>query len=82
MATYYEVLHYLSSDKEFYSAGETYEDIVWGDGIPAFTKEEFLQAFENLDEIKNKKNETLISAIVKLQSLGLTADEAKAIVGL
>ena len=27
-------------------------------------------------------NEALVSAIVKLQSLGLTADEAKAIIGL
>jgi hypothetical protein len=82
MATYYEVLHYLSSDKEFYSAGETYEDIVWGDDIPGFTKEEFLAAFETVDQIKNEKSQARISAIIKLQSLGLTEDEAKAISGL
>lgn len=82
MATYYEVLHYLSSGKEFYSTGETYEDIVWGNGVPAFSKEQFLAAFATVDEIKNKKNEALISAMTKLQSLGLTTDEAKAIVGL
>jgi hypothetical protein len=82
VATYYEVLHYLSSDKGFYSAGDTYEDIVWEDGIPAFTKQEFLQAFETLEILKNEKTQTLISAINKLESLGLTEDEAKAIIGL
>jgi hypothetical protein len=81
MATYYEVLHYLASDKEFYSAGDTYEDIVWKDGIPGFTKQEFLQAFDTVDEIKTQKNEAFLSAITKLQSLGLTTDEARAIVG-
>lgn len=82
MATYYEVLHYLSSDKEFYSAGETYEDIVWENDIPGFTKEEFLAAFETVDQIKNEKNQARLSALTKLQSLGLTEDEAKAIVGI
>lgn len=82
MATYYEVLHYLSSDKGFYSAGETYEDIVWEDGIPGFTKEEFLETFETLEIVKNTKNEALTSAIVKLQALGLTIDEAKAVIGI
>jgi hypothetical protein len=82
MATYYEVLHYLSSGKEFYSAGETYEDIVWQDETPGFTKQEFLQAFETVDQIKNEKNQARVSAITKLQSLGLTEDEAKAIVGI
>jgi hypothetical protein len=82
MATYYEVLHYLSSDKEFYSSGETYEDIVWGNGIPGFTKEEFLAAFETVDQIKNEKNQARVSAITKLQSLGLTEAEAKEIIGI
>jgi hypothetical protein len=82
MATYYEVLHYLSSGKEFHSAGTTYEDIVWGDGIPGFTKEEFLQAFEDLDNAEDEKARTIASATSKLQALGLTEEEARAIAGL
>jgi hypothetical protein len=82
MATYYEVLHYLASGKEFHSAGTTYEDIIWVDGIPGFTKEEFLQAFEDLDRIADEKTRTVTSAISKLQALGLTEEEARAIAGL
>jgi hypothetical protein len=82
MATFFEVLHYLSPGKSFYSVGETYEDIIWEDGSPRFTKEEFLAAFETVDQIKNEKNQARVSAITKLQSLGLTEDEAKAIVGI
>jgi len=82
MATYYEVLHYLASDKEFHSAGTTYEDIVWEDGIPGFTKQEFLQAFEDLDRVTDEKARTIASATSKLQSLGLTEDEARAIAGI
>jgi hypothetical protein len=81
MVTFVEVLHYLSPGKSFYSAGETYEDIVWGEGSPRFTKEEFLETFETLEVLKNEKNEARVSAISKLQSLGLTEDEAKAIMG-
>jgi hypothetical protein len=82
MATYIEALELLFLNKSFYSTGETYEDIVWEDDIPAFTKEEFLAAFETVDQIKNEKNQARISALTKLQSLGLTEDEAKAIVGI
>jgi len=82
MATYYEVLHYLASDKEFHSAGTTYEDIVWEDGIPGFTKQEFLQAFEDLDNATDEKARTIASATSKLQALGLTEEEARAIAGL
>ena len=81
MATYIEALELLFMNKSFYSTGETYEDIVWEDGIPGFTKEEFLQAFNTVDQIKAQKNEAFLSAITKLQSLGLTTDEARAIVG-
>ena len=82
MATYIEVLHYLSPGKFFQSFGETYEDIVWENDIAGFTKQEFLAAFETVDQIKNEKNQALVSALTKLQSLGLTEDEAKAIAGL
>jgi hypothetical protein len=82
MATYYEVLHYLSSDKEFYSSGTTYEDIIWKDETPGFTKQEFLAAFETVDQIKNEKNQLVVSAIAKLEALGLTEDEARAIAGI
>lgn len=82
MATYIEVLHYLSPGKSFYSTGETYEDIVWEDNIPGFTKQEFLAAFETVEQIKNEKNQALVSALTKLQSLGLTEDEARAIAGI
>lgn len=34
------------------------------------------------DTTPTPENDALISALIKLQSLGLTADEAKAIVGL
>ena len=82
MATYIEALEVLFLNKSFYSTGETYEDIVWEDGIPTFTKEEFLAAFETADQIKNEKSQARVSAITKLESLGLTEDEAKAIVGI
>jgi hypothetical protein len=82
MATFIEVLHYLSPGKSFYSLGETYEDIVWEEGSPRFTKEEFLETFEVVDQVKNEKNQARVSAITKLQSLGLTEDEAKAIAGV
>ena len=75
MATFFEVLNHLSPGKSFYSFGETYEDIVWEDGTPRFTKEEFLETFETLEIIKNEKNETRISAINKLAALGLTPEE-------
>jgi len=79
MATYFEVLHHLSSGRSFHSFGETYEDIVWEDGVPKFTKEEFLETFETLDQIKNEKNEARISAVNKLAALGLTPEEIAAI---
>jgi hypothetical protein len=82
MATYIEVLHYLSPGKFFQSFGETYEDIVWENDIPGFTKEEFLQAFETVDQIKNEKIAVIASATSKLQALGLTEEEARAIAGL
>jgi hypothetical protein len=82
MVEFTEVLHYLSAGKSFYSTGETYEDIVWEEGSPRFTKEEFLETFETLEVLKNQKSEALASAMSKLQSLGLTTDEAKAIIGL
>jgi hypothetical protein len=75
MAKFYEVLNYLASDKQFYSYGETYEDIVWEDGIPSFTKEEFLNAFEELDNIKLQKK---IEVEQKLNALGLTLEDIKA----
>ena len=81
MATFFEVLHYLSPGKSFYSVGETYEDIVWEDGSPRFTKEEFLATFETVEQIKNEKNQARVSALTKLQALGLTEDEAKSIAG-
>jgi hypothetical protein len=82
MATYIEVLHYLSPGKSFHSFGETYEDIIWEDGSPRFTKEEFLATFETVDQIKNEKSQARVSALTKLQALGLTEDEAKAIAGV
>jgi hypothetical protein len=81
MVEFTEVLHYLSPGRSFYSTGETYEDIIWEEGSPRFTKEEFLETFETLEVLKNQKNEARISALTKLQSLGLTEDEAKAIMG-
>jgi hypothetical protein len=81
MAAFFEVLHYLSPGKSFYSVGETYEDIVWEEGSPRFTKEEFLATFETVDQIQNEKNQARVSALIKLQALGLTEDEAKAIAG-
>ena len=82
MATFIEVLHYLSPGKSFHSFGETYEDIVWEDDVPGFTKEEFLQAFEDLDRIKDERTRTIASATSKLLALGLTEEEARAIAGL
>lgn len=56
--------------------------------IREYTQEELDQVeidssnMANVDFITLPDNENLISALIKLQSLGLTTDEAKAIAGL
>ena len=56
--------------------------------IREYTQEELDQIEIDLSNMSNAEfmplpeNENLISAMVKLQSLGLTTDEAKAIAGL
>ena len=74
MATFGEVIAYLGVGKEFYGYGETYEDIIWVNGEPEFTKQEFLDAFEQLDAIKAQKKAEVEA---KLSTLGLTIEDIR-----
>ena len=72
---------------EFYVIGNTYEGIHWvvkPKTIP--TKEEVMAMVEQLPTLKEAeqqaKEATKQSALAKLAALGLTEDEAKAIMGV
>jgi gentisate 1,2-dioxygenase len=76
MATLGEVLTFLAPDREYHGYGPDYEDIIWLDGSAPFTKEQFLAAFDQVDAMKQ---EAKAAAEAKLQALGLTAEDIKAL---
>lgn len=76
MASFIEVLEYLAPGKQYYGYGSEYEDIIWVDGEAPFTKKQFLAAFDKVDEMKAKAK---ADAEAKLQALGLTVDDLKAL---
>lgn len=76
MATFSEVLRYLAPNKEYYGYGDQYEDIIWLDGEAPFTKDEFLDAFEKVDAMKQQAKE---QAEAKIEALGLTVEDIKAL---
>jgi hypothetical protein len=78
-----QVLFMLCPDIEYTLSGENYEDIVWHNGSPAITKEQFEAGFAQYDAWKAEqdlaKAQTKASAEAKLEALGLTADDLKAL---
>lgn len=85
MATGAEVLNYLCDGVQWVISGDDYDSIQWHDGAAAITKKQYQDGFLKVDEAKAKveadKAAAKASALAKLSALGLTEDEAKAIVG-
>jgi hypothetical protein len=83
MAIAAEVLSMLCSDVEYTLSGENYEDIVWHNGKPAITKEQFEAGFAQYDACKAQQEEEgaakKAAAEAKLLALGLTTDDLKAL---
>jgi hypothetical protein len=83
MATGANVLDMLCPDSKYVIYGDDYDTIVWVDGSPAITKEQFTAGFAQYDAWKAEqdaaKATAKLTAEAKLESLGLTADDLKAL---
>ena len=82
MATGAEVLSMLCPDKEWVIYGDDYDSIQWIKGEP-ITKLQFDDGFAQVDFLKAEQAEAKAvakaSAEAKLEALGLTADDLKAL---
>jgi hypothetical protein len=83
MAKSGEVLEMLCPGVELSISGVDYEDIEWYGKDPAITKAEYEAGFAQYDAWKAEqdaaKAQAKASAEAKLQALGLTADDLKAL---
>ena len=82
MAKAWEVLSMLCPDAEYTLKGSNYEDISWYKKSAPITKEQYENGFAQYDAWKAEQDAD--QAQVKtaiLDRLGLTADEAKLILG-
>jgi len=82
MATIIQVLNFLRPDGGYVAVGLEYEGIEFVECEP-FTKAEFDAAFSAFDAWKAEQDAALAadkaSATAKLEALGLTADDLKAL---
>ena len=82
MATGGEVLTMLCPDKEWVIYGDDYDSIQWIKGEP-ITKAQFEAGFAQYDAWKAEQDAQMAadkaSATAKLEALGLTADDLKAL---
>jgi hypothetical protein len=82
MATSVEVLNYLYPNGGWYQVGEEYEGIQFLECEP-ITKKQFTDAFSKVDafKIQQATDEAAkkSAATAKLQALGLTAEDLKAL---
>lgn len=83
MATGSQVLQMLCPSKEWTIYGDDYDAIVWHEGKPYLTKEQFEAGFAQYDawKIQQEKDalEKKATAEAKLVALGLTAEDLKAL---
>ena len=77
------VLSMLLPTANFTIEGDDYDSIVWLDGKKLVTKEQFEAGFAQYDAWKAKQDATAeadkLAATSKLEALGLTADDLKAL---
>jgi hypothetical protein len=82
MATMVEVLNFLRPQGGYFAVGLEYEGITFVDCEP-FSKEEYEAAFSAFDAWKAEQDAQAAadkaSATAKLEALGLTADDLKAL---
>jgi hypothetical protein len=82
MATAIEVLGYLIPDGGWVLRGNEYEDIEFVEATP-ITKTQFKAGFAQFDKWKSDKDAAELAAKAaahaKLEALGLTADDLKAL---
>lgn len=79
----FEAVQHIYPDAKFTMIDDDVSTIVWYGGDFAIpTQTELDQAIQEIEESKEIKANALESALAKLQSLGLTIDEAKAIGGI
>ena len=82
MATGSEVLNYLCPDAEWVIYDNDYDRIQWIKGTP-ITKAEFEAGFAQYDAWKAEQDAQALAdklgATAKLEALGLTADDLKAL---
>lgn len=78
-----EIISKLSPGCLYNITGENYEDIVFLEGVPSFTKKEYQDALKNYDAWKTEQNAQAAarktSAQAKLAALGLTVEDLTAL---
>jgi hypothetical protein len=83
MARSYELLEMLCDGVEYICRGLTYGDIDWLGNKPAITKAQFESGFAQYDAWKAEqdaaKAAAKASAEAKLEALGLTTDDLRAL---
>ena len=83
MAKSYEVLSFLRPDGGYRQVGTDYEGITFEPQCEPFTKEEYEAGFAQYDAWKVEQDEAKAQAKAlaeaKLEALGLTADDLKAL---
>ena len=82
MATGGDILAMICPEKEWVVSGDDYDSIQWIKGEP-ISKADFEAGFAQYDAWKAEQNAQMqadkTSAIAKLEALGLTADDLKAL---
>lgn len=80
-----DVLSMLCPNVEVAIVGDKYEDIDWFGNQPAITKKQFQDGFAQVEAWQAEKTAAkaaaAASAVAKLETLGLTADEIAALRG-
>lgn len=83
MATNNEVLAFLRPEGKYVQVGQEYEGITFLDDCEPFTKSEYEAAFDLVDNAKKiaetQLQEKKENALQKLNALGLTLDDLKAL---
>jgi glycogen debranching enzyme len=81
MAKTFEILNLLCPNVEWTMYGDQYEGIIWHDGKPAITKEEFDEWMAKFDSWKAKQDSDKVKAkAALLERLGITEDEARLLI--
>lgn len=82
MATGADILDMLCPNSKYVIYGNDYDSINWISGSPAITKEEFESGFAQYDAWKADQDaKAATDKAALLAKLGITADEAKLLLG-